>query len=42
VRLRLEQHHGIFEPDVNVIHHVEQRHSIRNSVGFYSNQQSRG
>jgi len=42
VRLRLEQHHGIFEPDVNVIHHVEQRHSSGNSAGFYSNQKSRG
>ena len=42
VRLRLEQHHGIFEPNVNVIHHDEQRRSSRSPVGLHRDQQSRG
>ena len=41
VWLRVEQHYGIVEPNVNVTHHNE-RHSRRSSVGFYRDQQSRG
>jgi hypothetical protein len=34
VRLRIEQHHGIVEPDISLACHVEQRRPRRNSVGI--------
>lgn len=42
VRLRLQQHHGIVEPDLNLPRHVEQWRPRRNSVGILSDRQSRG
>jgi hypothetical protein len=41
VRLRFDQHHGIVEPNVKLICHVEQRRPLWNSVGILSDRQSR-
>ena len=41
VRLRLKQHCGIIEPNINVTDHDERRRSRRNSAGIHGDRQSR-
>jgi hypothetical protein len=42
VRLRIEQHHGIVEPDVDLTRRIEQRRPRRNSAGILRDRESRG